>query len=325
MRVSVPLYSYLKTFIGSLVLLASLLGGHDVALAVDKEAFIGDFVYANDFYRGFIYNRMDHEGKLIPGKEAWIFFEMDLRDIGRPFTDGELRDRGAFFAKLKRHADDKGIKIVFFIAPSTPSIYPEYLPESMKIRSPSASDQLSRYLTDNSVIDVVYPKEALLKEKGKYKLYYKTDAHWTEIGAFFGVEELMKRTGKWFPNSALRSIDDYRIVTKRNFGVTLAKRLGLASYYLEDRIFLKPKFAVKDRSVLPKALVIHDSYYDYAQDLLKENFNVTEKELKYEGKVSYDEKRTLNEIIDEMDKIKPKIVILLFCERGYERLFDRRG
>jgi len=295
-----------------------------------KDAFIGDFVYPDDFYRGFVYNRTTHQlneqssFEVVIGKNGWLYEGHDLNATYRRsfFSEPELIQKSLFFKGLKRYADSKGIKIIFFIPPTTPSIHPEYLPKGIKISDTTSVDQLYRYLKENSIIDVVYPKEAFLKEKWNYTLYYKTDSHWTEIGAFFGVRELMAHASKWFP-IVQHNFEDYRVVNRRSFGGPLTKALNIEHFYIEDQINLEPQFKLKVQSSPLKVLIIHDSYYYAAQKFIRENFEVITKHLKRDGIRGASQDETINNVIAQMDATKPDIVILWLCERGYEMLIGK--
>ncbi len=296
----------------------------------NSQVFIGDFVYPGEFYRGFIYNRIPHE-KLPPaviGKDGWFYIPSDVNATyrGKFFSDAELAQMRSFFEKLRRHADSKDIKTIFFMAPTNPSIYPEFLTETVKPIELTAVDQFVNYLDNNGIIDVCYPKDELLSEKWNHKLYYKTDPHWMEIGAFFGMQELMKHVSKWFPSIKLHKFEEYKILKKRSFGDVLPKRSNVESFSIEDRIFMKSQFVKDEAFSLPKALVIHDSYYFPAEKFIRENFNIIFRiHLRYDDPIAYHEEKVMTEIVVGIDAEKPDIVIFLFSERGYDRLFNWRN
>ncbi len=295
------------------------------AAALNSEAFIGDFVYPDDYYRAFIYNRTQTPLEVIVGKEGWLYKDADLKAtyLGKPYSEAELIKIRSFFEKLKGYAKARGIKVMFFISPTTPSIYPEYLPATVKIKKTTPVDQLYGYLATHSIVDVIYPKKVLLKEKDRHKLYYKNDAHWTEMGAFWGTRNLMEHASKWFPAISLHPLTDYKLVSTRNFGGTLSKLINIEPVLLEDVVSLESKFALRDAASLPKALIIHDSYYYNSRKYIRENFNVIDAKF-FKGDRVFNED-DMSELVHQMDSSKPDVLILFFCERGYDRLLGRHS
>lgn len=64
---------------------------------------------------------------------------------------------------------------------------------------------------DATGFNIIYPLEALKKASQKDFVYFKTDHHWTEYGAFIGYQELMKAIKKDFPDLTILTEDDYDI------------------------------------------------------------------------------------------------------------------
>ena len=55
----------------------------------------------------------------------------------------------------------------------------------------SRAEQLADYIWDNTDLVYVYPKQALLNAKAEGQIYYQTDTHWNQKGAFVGMQQLM--------------------------------------------------------------------------------------------------------------------------------------
>ena len=80
------------------------------------------------------------------------------------------------------------------IAPNKSSIYFDKMPSYVKLFNTNRfADNFVEYMTNNTDIKIVFPKEELLKYKNKYQLYYRGDTHWNNIGAYIGYSQLMKK------------------------------------------------------------------------------------------------------------------------------------
>lgn len=81
----------------------------------------------------------------------------------------------------------RNIKYLQFFAPNKICVYPEFYPEQLNIIGKRPIEQLIQ----NCGHLFTYQLDYLLSKKTQYDLYYKTDTHWNQIGAFFAYEQIM--------------------------------------------------------------------------------------------------------------------------------------
>ena len=85
------------------------------------------------------------------------------------------------------------------IAPNKNSIYPEYMPGWVKLVSKQTRlDQLSGLLADEPGLEYVDGRLLLRPQKNTGPLYYRTDTHWTPLGAFYGLSTFNEKAAKVF-------------------------------------------------------------------------------------------------------------------------------
>ena len=145
-----------------------------------------------------------------------------------------------------------------------------------------------------------------------YKLYWKTDSHWTDYGAFLAYRELFNHISTKFPAATPRTFEEFNWIEDYYVG-------GDVSYYLEYydgtyrsnlpmkeyNVLRTPKFNMPsqiknikryvsdkiltfnaanvqywnlidtNRPNLPSAVVMRDSYSTQMYDILAERFDVT--------------------------------------------------
>ncbi|HHG84209.1 MAG TPA: hypothetical protein ENJ82_05610, partial [Bacteroidetes bacterium] len=108
-------------------------------------------------------------------------------------------------ALLQRHFAARGVRMLVVITPSKLRCMPEILPEYALFANPD--NHYNRYLEAFGQEKVDYLNlTSILKEKiaeNRYRIFPRTGTHWTDIGAFYGIEfiaqEMEKRGGKTLP------------------------------------------------------------------------------------------------------------------------------
>ncbi len=166
------------------------------------------------------------------GKEGWLFYcdDKDSNPIEQSlgywsFTEDQLKRIANNLTEVKNYLNNLGIEFILFIAPNKETVYMDKLPEYYKIRnSYTSTDQLIDYLKNNTTIQVVYPKEDIIKTKEDYSidLYYKLDSHWNSAGGYIGAKCLAKELGIDMP-----SFDEICLQTKLSSTGDLANMLNI--------------------------------------------------------------------------------------------------
>lgn len=123
------------------------------------------------------------------GRDGWYFYTMDHHlDIARgtyPNFDETVLERICRLQeKIQEKLEAKGIEYVLVLPPSKASIYPEYISSGDYSVTRTPVDMLADYLEENTDITVVRLKQTLLDAKQTGQVYFKTDTHWNDYGAY---------------------------------------------------------------------------------------------------------------------------------------------
>ena len=102
-----------------------------------------------------------------------------------------------------------GIVCYIEIAPRKIEFMRDKLLRNVLERDPA--ELLSEHLQNNNITNVVYPLDKFIKHNKEDFVFFKTDHHWTEWGAYIGYKELMKRIKVDFPSIQMVSESDYDI------------------------------------------------------------------------------------------------------------------
>ena len=275
------------------------------------EAYFNDhFGYRNLFIRR--YNRIMKKyfakspvPNVLFGKNNWLFFtESNLIDdfVGAdPFTPGELETWRLNLEHKRNWLAKHDIRYLFVVAPNKQTIYPEYLPDYLqKDRGRSRLQQLVAYLKTHSDLSILDLSTALNEEKKRHRVYYVTDTHWNDRGAYTAYRAIMDRVGRWFPEASVTQNIIIETENVRGPGGDLAGMLDMADTMSEERPVLKmqpttcsPEInqAVADFRKIPadqvrsaplvttcdasklRAVVFRDSFFDSIIPFIAEDFN----------------------------------------------------
>jgi alginate O-acetyltransferase complex protein AlgJ len=226
------------------------------------------------------------------GKKGWLFYagdqNVDDYRCTKPFTAQDLLQWGRVLEAQRRWCEAHGSRFLFVVPPNPHSIYPELLPDSVnRVGAVSRLDQLLRHLREQTKVEVVDFREALLAAKPDGNLYFKTDTHWSPFGARVGSREVARRLQLWFPRIHSPGPEAYREI-KRPYSGGLAGMLGLSGVLRERAVFLEPYgrpaarinhasttvsiAETADRN-LPRAVMVCDSYGVVLMPYLSELFS----------------------------------------------------
>lgn len=171
--------------------------------------------------------------RVLQGRQGWAYYLDDrtLEDYRNlyPFKQEEVDTWVQMIRERHGFCKARGIDWVFTIAPNKAGIYPEFLPRGWTPldRDKRLNQLQSAVAKDLPEVKLIDLRPALLAAKDRQLLYYKTDTHWNEVGAFVGYTEVMKALKDKHPHLRVPSLDDIRVETSPSDGGDLARIMGL--------------------------------------------------------------------------------------------------
>lgn len=176
-----------------------------------------------DLYNAFqntLNRKFERQGVII-GKDNWLFHGRIRNFRGTDgFSEREMEQIRDNLARLQQFCDEHGIKLYIMVTPYKHHVYPELYPDAVKrSRETGRMEEVEAYLKrEMPGLNFIYIKHALMKERKTRKeeyLYFKTDHHWTDKGAFTAYRELMKYIVRDFPDVRPVKEEDYDITHGR--------------------------------------------------------------------------------------------------------------
>jgi alginate O-acetyltransferase complex protein AlgJ len=272
------------------------------------------------------------------GKDGWYFYTRDNNlEIAKgtyPLSEEVLKNIARSQEAIQKYYNDHGISYVLVLNPSKVSIYPEKIREgSFSIRE-TPIDILTKYLKENTTVNVISTKDALITAKQTQTVYFKTDTHWNYEGAYVGYKTIIDDLNEMgivhnitpvsvnrFPTTfrgefsammgnenslPLDQVNGIEIVDKKAINVTQGELFNQINQIKQKHNILEGSFVFTNPSVEKKKILIYgDSMFEYwnIPELFAENFS----ELIYvRSRVMYN---------DFTMAVQPDIVISEWAER----------
>ena len=146
------------------------------------------------------------DGKVMVGRDGWLFLDMDSNQVMRQhsglagLSKEDLRRWGDLLASRTSRLADAGAGYLLAVAPDAHAVYPEMLPGEVAIARERPVLQLLDHLrAEGSPAKIVYPLDALLREKRHRAVFPKVGTHWNAIGAFIAYETIADEIEKVLP------------------------------------------------------------------------------------------------------------------------------
>lgn len=191
---------------------------------------------------GFKANSVQPTGKdVLIGKDGWLFSRNQQDVVSQvqglaQFEDGEVDRWIQALRSCDRWCRDRGIVFVFVVVPNKHTVYPEFLPDWVRVdERPTQTDTLLGALgqTDIPVLDL-RPVMLDAKSAESAPLFYRTDTHWNRLGAFKAYEAIaddLERRGLVL--NRILATDLEAKLSPSSPGKDLAGLLGVVSFVKE--------------------------------------------------------------------------------------------
>jgi alginate O-acetyltransferase complex protein AlgJ len=155
---------------------------------------------------------------VVLGKDGWLYYSspsdgINLQDFSglATLTGSQLLAIDRNVSTLAARLRAEGVAFALLVAPGKPTIYPEHLPDGIRpLAGRTMFDQLSQHFAGRRDLLLVDPRPALLAAKGDPPLYYKTDTHWTEYGAWVAYRVLAAALAREGVPIAVPRAEDFR-------------------------------------------------------------------------------------------------------------------
>ncbi len=220
----------------------------------------------------------------IRGSDGWLMYsgELSIQDYQNtePLARSDLKRLQGQLDALDAYLHSQGRTLLVVIAPNKNTIYGRYLPSGIPVLGrKSRLDQFDAFMEAHGKTQVLDLRSALIAASKSEQVYYKTDTHWNDAGAYVAYVQILKALSASYPALQPHPRTDFKeVYGARVMG--LPQIMGLPQ--LKERSMqLSPRFRVQGETsyiplpdgrnvafvtnqapVLPSLLIYHDSFYD---------------------------------------------------------------
>jgi hypothetical protein len=142
------------------------------------------------------------------GKDGYVFFYYEEYHPDLEY----LRIFADYLAETQRYCEERGSYFLYVITPEKPRVYPEYLPDTIEPQL-NIIDYLTPLLDERNInyLDLAQP---LIENKNDYKVFHKVHnaGHWSDTGAFIGIQTIIERIKTVFPQVSVPEFSDYTAI-----------------------------------------------------------------------------------------------------------------
>lgn len=173
--------------------------------------------------------------EVIIGQQGWLFYAGEKSTENHrgllPFSGSELASWVKLLNRRQQWLASRGIPMLLAIVPDKQSVYPEFLPSSMrKVRPRTRLDELMQSASNVRILDL---RGAMLNAKSRNsEVYYRTDTHWNGSGVYAGFMEILGALAAKKADVQPSSFGESSAGGERKPG-DLATMLGLGSVWRE--------------------------------------------------------------------------------------------
>lgn len=151
--------------------------------------------------------------KVLKGDDGWLFLGNSYSNIVSEakglsnFKDDDLRKIGDLAVQRRKQLSDLGITYVPAIAPEKLSVYGQYL-HIEKSTLPTKREQVKQIFEMRSL--PLVDMSVNFKDHASKQLYFKTDSHWNDLGAYLGYLAVMNEIHRDHPDVHVVQIDEIK-------------------------------------------------------------------------------------------------------------------
>jgi len=131
-----------------------------------------------------------------------------------PFAAPSLADMDSRIYSINALAENTSVPVYVGLIPSSAEIYRDLLP--VGVRNDSQIEAID-YVYSNVKAEGIRFSETLSEHSGEY-IYYRTDHHWTSLGAYYGFTALAEAMDISFP--ALETFTERKTVSDSFYGTS---------------------------------------------------------------------------------------------------------
>ena len=280
-------------------------------------------------------HRIGSSNRWYEGKDDWLFLgnsynrTVEKLKLAIEPKRSEVEDIYSTMSQISESAARSNTKVALLVGPNKSTIYSEYLPTKFKPSPKRYFGFFAEALADIPNLILHDPTDDLLRNKHvEGKLYYRTDTHWNNKGAFLAYGDLLKQVGSPIPKVSfslgssykgdlvgISKLEKFPLHADDNWNFTIDQNFNLERQKIQN-LPLSEAFGEQEVVVNSNPLsnmrvwVVGDSFTRALKPYIESTF----REVNYLGHLT-ERLRNLSSDLDSASK--PDLVIIVRVERSF--------
>ena len=223
---------------------------------------------------------------VLVGKKGWLFSAKNPESINLPvlknYQNKPILKQSDYqlilenLRYIKKWCDQNNIQLYLLFPPDKSRVYAKYMPSYIMRKDALSPVEMIENLLDQDINYIPLEKELIeTSKKEKEPLYYKEETHWSETGAFYVYQLLIKKMQENFPDLKMLDKTDFLVEKKNIFAPYVRSN---QDYFYSGNLF-QPKykqisnlynhytFKHIDKINFVKDMQFRSSYYPEGHDL----------------------------------------------------------
>ncbi len=160
-------------------------------------------------------NKYPNIGRVVYNPDSNWMFNFGEIDYRKPTEDKISKEIITSINKFNHYVETKGAKLYLLIVPAKADVYRNETRFYRDIKGIRKGELIEK-LQKESKYTVVFTYEKLVEFSKRDFVFFKSDTHWTDWGAFAGYQVLMSEIKKEFPAVYIANENDY-IISCNNY------------------------------------------------------------------------------------------------------------
>jgi alginate O-acetyltransferase complex protein AlgJ len=178
-------------------------------------------------------------GSVIVGKGGWLFHNQAIAENPSHQPHHAKEQFAAWSSEFQTRHDwlaARGIAYLLVITPEKQSVLSDYLPDDIPPEPVWATDLLREWLKKQPIPSLDL-RSALRAARSSHSLYFQTDTHWNDNGAYFAYLEIVNYLGARWPEMKPLDLNAF-VAERRGINGDLSRMLHAPVDRIEDAEFL---------------------------------------------------------------------------------------
>ena len=238
----------------------------------------------------------NYQGHFLDALDDYIGANL-FTDNQKTMVEKNIKDKVDFL-----HSDGLNTELIYLLIPNPMNIYPETVPdEYVRYTDDSRTKQFTEIATNAGATVIDLTDTFMAHRDDEYKLFHKTDSHWTYYGAYIAYKDLFDYIGQKFPSAKPRDASLFEFFNKEvdvgdmlvhqeidesllkenttfvnfNWDIKINPELYYSNHtnLLRHDLISNSQTTTNDDATLPKAILLRDSFGSSIFSMISDRFS----------------------------------------------------